>query len=124
MHGVIPESGHQDDSGHAMDASPQIEMAIPRNKWARPPGLRKLQRKSGQRKNREADENEPVGDAEVAVGSIFGLLRRNHAHRAPREFAEKVDELMEEHEADRERDHNQVEWRMIRTAGLSASDLG
>jgi len=65
-----------------------------------------------------------VGDAEVAVGSIFGLLRRNHAHRgAPREFAEKVDEL-EEHEADRERDHNQVEWRMIRTAGLSASDLG
>ena len=105
---VVHRGADEDDSGDAVDPSPNGQMVLPADDGCDPEGMGVLEREAGDHEHGEADQQQDMLPALAErEAELTGLLAIAGEHRA--RLAPQIDQVMQQHEADRHRNDDEVE---------------
>ena len=121
---MVGDGQEHDDGRGAMQAAAPTGSGLPEQQRLGPPKLGILQGKARERERRETHHDAPVRDAEPQVHAQHRLAGFA-ARAAANELGQKVEQVVQQHEAERHRDQhpvrpaNVLDHRVVRAgAGL------
>ena len=105
---MVRRSAHEDDAGDAMHPSADREAVFPVNEGRGPEGMRELESETGDDQDDEADHQKEVlpalAEGEANLAGVLTIACKDHAGLAP-----QVDEVVQQHGAEGDRDDDEVE---------------